>query len=306
MGIHNRDYFRDDAPRGSMPSAGGFSSDEWAVKWIIGLCCAAHLLQHMTGQMQGAGLSGGLTDLFELHLAGLRSLQVWRVVTYGLCHADPAHLIFNMIGVWVFGRMVERVYGSKETVAFFALAVAVSGLAHIAVSVSSSSIIHLVGASGGVFGLVVLGAMLYPRAAMQPFFLPFTIELRVIAALYVGFNVLQILTNQGGSVAHLAHLAGAAVGYIYYNSGIRLMPSGNRAGQHTSFSVGGAIAKLKPKKKPNPKHAPEVKLYEPPPEKLERDVDRLLDKINREGQDSLTPEEREILMKASESYRNRV
>jgi hypothetical protein len=49
-----------------------------------------------------------------------------------------------------------------------------------------------------------------------------------------------------------------------------------------------------------------VKLYEPPSEKLERDVDRLLDKINREGKDSLTREEQEILMKASESYRNRV
>ena len=66
------------------------------------------------------------------------------------------------------------------------------------------------------------------------------------------------------------------------------------------------FSKLKPKRKPDPRRAPEVKLYQPPTEQLERDVDRLLDKINREGKGSLTAEENEILMKASESYRNRV
>ena len=66
------------------------------------------------------------------------------------------------------------------------------------------------------------------------------------------------------------------------------------------------LSKFKPKRKPDPQNAPEVKLYEPPAEQLKRDVDRLLDKINREGKDALTQDEHEILMKASKSYRNRV
>jgi membrane associated rhomboid family serine protease len=306
MGIHNRDYFRDDEPRGAMPTSGGFSSDNWAVKWIIGSCVAMYFVQSATGQAMGGQLVGGMTNRFALDLQGLKDLQLWRVFTYGLCHANIGHLFFNMFGVWVFGRMVERVYGSKETLAFFGLAVGLSGLAQIGVSALSPVPTSVIGASGGVLGFVTLAAMNFPRMPMQLLFIPVPIELRWMAIGYVGLDMFQVLGSRGGNVAHFAHLAGAAVGVLYFMSGVRLLPGGNRLSRQTQFSIGDVVSKLKPKKKPNPKHAPEVKLYEPPSEKLERDVDRLLDKINREGKDSLTREEQEILMKASESYRNRV
>jgi membrane associated rhomboid family serine protease len=247
-----------------------------------------------------------MTDRFSLDLVGLQGLQLWRVVTYGLCHAHIQHLLFNMIGVWVFGRMVESVYGSRETLAFFGIAVALSGLSQIGVSAMLNAPSSVIGASGGVLGFVTLAAMNFPRIPMHLLFIPVPIELRWIAAAYVGMDLYQVAGSSSGNVANFAHLGGAAVGVLYFISGIRILPGGNRIGQTSGFSVGGVVSKLKPKKKPNSGHTPEVKLYEPPREKLKREVDRLLDKINREGKDSLTREEQEILMKASESYRNRV
>ena len=306
MGIHNRDYFRDDGPGGSMHSPAGFRPDNWAIKWIIGACVAMYFVQSATGQAIGGQLAGGITERLSLDLESLKSLQLWRIFTYGLCHADVRHLLFNMIGVWVFGRMVESVYGSRETLAFFGMAVGLSGLAQITVSAMSPIPTSVIGASGGVLGLVTLAAMNFPRMPMHLMFIPVPIELKWIAALYVGFDLFQVLSNSGGHVANFAHLGGAAVGVLYCMSGIRLLPGADRFGRQPQFSLSRVFSKLKPKKRPNPKHAPQVKLYEPPSEQLEKDMDRVLDKINREGRDSLTPEENEILMKASESYRNRV
>lgn len=309
MGIHNRDYFRDDdAPRGSMQPSRSFSQDGWAVKWIIGVCVATYFLQSATSAPAINGqLRGGITDLFALDLAGLRDFQLWRIFTYGICHAHIQHLLFNMIGVWVFGRMLETVYGSKETVAFFGLAVGLSGLAQVAVSAASSVPTSVIGASGGVLGCVTLAAMNFPRVPMHLMFIPVPIELKWIAVGYVGLDLYQVAGGSGGNVANFAHLGGAVVGVLYFLSGIRLLPTGSsQFGQRSQFSLAGVFSKFKPKRKPDPRRAPEVKLYEPPAEQLERDVDRLLDKINREGKDALTQDEHEILMKASESYRNRV
>lgn len=309
MGISNRDYYRDDDPRGPMQPSRGFRQDGWAVKWIIGVCIATYFLQSFTGQGMRGQLVGGITNLFSLDLPGLKSLQLWRVLTYGICHANLQHLLFNMIGVWVFGRMLEAVYGSKETLAFFGLAVGLSGLAQIAVSTASVVPVSVIGASGGVLGFVTLAAMNFPRVPMHLMFIPVPIELKWIAVGYVGLDLYQVAGNSGGNVANFAHLGGAAVGVLYFLSGIRLLRGGgNRFStqSQSAFSVAGVFSKLKPKRKPDPRRAPEVKLYQPPTEQLERDVDRLLDKINREGKGSLTAEENEILMKASESYRNRV
>jgi membrane associated rhomboid family serine protease len=309
MGIHNRDYFRDDEPRGPVQPAQEFRQDGWAVKWIIGVCVATYFLQSATGEVVRGQLHGGVTDLFSLDLAGLRDLQLWRIFTYGICHAHLQHLLFNMIGVWVFGRMLESVYGSKETLAFFGMAVGLSGLAQIAVSTASSVPISVIGASGGVLGLVTLAAMNFPRAPMHLLFIPVPIELKWIAVGYVGLDLYQVAGSTGGNVANFAHLGGAAIGVLYFLSGIRLLPRGGNgvsSKSQSKFSIASVVSKLMPKRKPDPRRAPEVKLYEPPDEQLKRDVDRVLDKMNREGKDSLTREENEILMKASESYRNRV
>ena len=204
-------------------------------------------------------------------------------------------LFFNMISLWVLGRMVESVRGSRETLWFFLSAVGISGLAQIFISWNTIPAIDLLGASGGVFGLIVLAAMHFPRTPMQLMFIPINIELRFMAILFLVLGFVFGANN----VAHTCHFAGAAFGVIYYLSGIRLSGSG-AAGSDSGQT--GWLAGIK-RHWSRPKG---VQLYEPPVENLDAEVDRILDKMNTRGKSSLTAKEQATLDKASQEYRKRV
>ncbi|MBI1312682.1 rhomboid family intramembrane serine protease [bacterium] len=316
MGIQNRDYIRDE-PTGGHYSAGGFGfggrSDAWAIKRIILACVAVFVLQNMfppsvRANSDGIQVARGLTGWLELNWAGLTHLQLWRILTYGFCHSTSglAHILFNMIGLWVFGRMVEGIYGSKETLAFFLATVGISGVTEVVVQHFAGVNPSVIGASGGVMGVLILTALHFPRMLMQIFPLPFTFELRWLAIGYVGIDVLRTIDG-GSNIASLAHLSGAAFGYIYFQSGLRL--TGGRAHQGRPSGLGNWLkSKLNRPAKPVRKAAQkDVRLYEPPsPDQLDAELDRILEKINRSGRDSLTAEENELLLKASERYKNRV
>ena len=202
------------------------------------------------------------------------------------------HLFFNMVSLWVLGRMVESVRGPRETLWFFLAAVGISGLAQIFISWNSEPAINLLGASGGVFGLIVLAAMHFPRTPMQLMFIPINIELRFMAILFLVFGVIF----GGAEVAHTCHFAGAAFGVVYYLSGVRL--SGSGSGSATTGWLAGLRRQWN-----RPKG---VQLYEPPVENLDAEVDRILDKMNTRGKSSLTAKEQATLDKASQEYRKRV
>jgi hypothetical protein len=115
-----------------------------------------------------------------------------------------------------------------------------------------------------------------------------------MAVFYVILDVTMVLTQHDSGVAHLAHLAGAGFGALYFTMGWRILPTSNRKQQS-----GGLLKKLTRSK---PKSNANVRLYEPPAKELDREVDRILDKMNREGKDSLTSDEEHVLMRASEKY----
>jgi len=296
MGISNRDYARDEPPTYS--GGGGFTpaNDEWAIRSIIITCVVVFFAQNLTN---------GLTSWLSLAWPGLAGFEVWRLVTYGFCHdtSGVGHLFWNMFGLWVFSRSLESIYGPRETLAFFLVAVAISGVVEVGVGRATGHPSAVIGASGGLMGFILLAAWHFPTRPIGLLFLPVTFELRWIAAAYVLMDVVQVMGEPDG-VAHLAHLSGGLVGFLYFQSGIRILPG--RSLTHRSQRPGGLqrfLRRMKPKRRARPG----VKLYEPPRgENLDREVDRLLDKINREGRESLTPEENEILLRASEKYRNRV
>lgn len=304
MGIYSRDYYRsDESNRSFQPVA----STEWGIKSLVILTVICFFLQNLTTERNPFGiLTGGVTDLLTLSLDHLQRWQLWRIVTYALCHADFGHLLFNMIGLWVFGRFAESVYGSRETVAFYLAAVAVSGLMEVGIRALPSETpdiaVHVSGASGGVVGLVTLGALLFPRMPMSIMFLPVQIEARWIAT---GFLVLDLFRVNSGShgIASYAHLSGAFAAGAYYVFQFRFFRN-RSSGQNT----GGWLKGLRRRFRSRPK----VKLYQPPDiddpvqlEAVKREVDRLLDKMNREGRNSLTPDEWKYLEQASPRYQRR-
>lgn len=296
MGIQNRDYYRDEIPPGYREGGFAGGSSDRTVRGLIIACALVFFAQNITAYRPGS-IASSAGDLLTLTVSDLQHWQLWRIFTYGFCHGSFMHLFFNMFSLWVLGRMVEGVRGSRETLSFFLAAVAVSGLAQIAWDWSSFPPINLLGASGGVFGLIVLAAMHFPRAPMQLMFLPMVIELRYMAVIFLVLGVFA-----GGSVAHVAHFGGAAFGAVYYLSGYRLFAGGPSSSRRES-GAGGWLSGLLQKRSRKPAG---VQLYEPPAENLDAEVDRILEKINEQGKSSLTSEEQATLDRASQEYRRRV
>lgn len=297
MGIQNRDYYRDETSPGYRDDGFAGGSSDRTVRGLIIACAIVFFAQNITAYQPG-NISSSVGDLLTLTVSDLQRWQLWRVFTYGFCHSSFMHIFFNMFSLWVLGRMVEGVRGSRETLSFFLAAVAVSGLAQLAWDWNSSRPINLLGASGGVFGLIVLAAMHFPRAPMQMMFLPIVIELRYMAIVFLVLGVFFAAED----VAHVAHFGGAAFGVVYYLSGYRLFAGGSSPRRRSSgLAAWFSGIKQKLKKKP-----PGVQLYEPPAENLDAEVDRILAKINEKGKSSLTAEEQATLGRASQEYRKRV
>jgi membrane associated rhomboid family serine protease len=281
MGISNRDYIRD-TPQPNY-SFGGTPSGLWAIKYLIIANVAVFLLQNMSPQV---------TNWLSLSLTDLKSFQVWRLVTYGFCHdvSGLTHLFFNMIVLWMFGRMVESIYGSKEFLSFYLVGVVISGLCHVGMQLGQGIPAGVVGASGGVMSVVFLTAMHFPRMKVY-LMLIIPVPLGVLAVGYAFFDLVGTFSPTGSNVAHAAHLGGAAFGvaYRYYNW--RVFPTISRLFSPMSFRL--------------PKRKSKVRLYTPPKKEMDDQVDAILEKIHRSGEASLTDKERKILMDASRQQRDK-
>jgi hypothetical protein len=191
-----------------------------------------------------------------------------------------------MLVLWMFGRHIEPIYGSREMLAFYLAGVVVSGLCHILISSAP-----VVGASGGVMAVVFLTAMHFPRMTVL-FMLVIPIELRWLAVLYAATDLLGAFNPRGSAIAHAAHLGGAAFGVLYKYNNWRIMGLVDRFRSALHFRL--------------PRSRPPVRVYRPPAEEnLDARVDAILEKISRQGEGSLTDREREILKDASRRYRNR-
>lgn len=137
--------------------------------------------------------------------------RVWTLLTSEFSHANPMHLLFNLLALWVFGRDVESVIGPMRFAMVYVLGGIAASSAHVVWNVLVSPGVPALGASGAVMAVAVLYGALFPtRTLMINFFLPVPAALAV--GLYVVLDVLGVLQG-GGSTAHAAHLGGAAVGF---------------------------------------------------------------------------------------------
>jgi len=218
----------------------------------------------------------------------------WRVITYGFCHdrASLLHLLFNMICLWMFGRLIEGIYGRREFLWIYLLGVVFSGVCHLAWQLASGgSVVPMVGASGGVMAIMVLSAVHFPKMKVLLMMI-IPVQLGALVVGLVALNVIMALGVFGGEshIAYMAHLGGAAFGFGYYRSGGRL--SALWAGLSGRFKFWRRRAVR-----------PSVRVYQPPVDGLDDQVDAILAKISREGEASLSDREREMLMEASRRKR---
>ncbi len=142
--------------------------------------------------------------------------HVWQLITYSFLHGSLLHLAFNMVAIWMFGAALEKRWGDLRYLLTYLLSVAVAAITQIAVS---GYFLHasgpVIGASGGVFGLLAAYAMYFPRRVIVIIFLPFIqIPARTFVLAYGIIELVLGVTNTAAGVAHFAHLGGLFGGWL--------------------------------------------------------------------------------------------
>ena len=136
--------------------------------------------------------------------------KIWQLITHMFMHAGLEHLIFNMIGLWVFGRFLENFWGPKRFLEFYLICGIAAGAAHLAIED-----VPAIGASGAVMGILVGFAYLFPNTSMMLLFFPVPIKAKYLALGMVAVDLFGGLSPQPGDrVGHWAHLGGAAAGFL--------------------------------------------------------------------------------------------
>lgn len=138
----------------------------------------------------------------------------WQVFTYGFLHADFSHLFFNMFAVWMFGTQLERTWGPNRFAVYYTTCVVGAAIIQILVQQIEGGIYPTIGASGGVFGLLLAYGAMWPRNKIFLLFLPVPIEARWFVLIYGAVELLFGVTRTMPGVAHFAHLGGMLFGAI--------------------------------------------------------------------------------------------
>jgi membrane associated rhomboid family serine protease len=137
----------------------------------------------------------------------------WQLLTYAFLHGGFAHLAFNMFGLYMFGSPLERVLGAGRFLVYYFACVVTAALTQLLVLAVSGEYIPTIGASGGVFGLLLGFAVLFPRQRIMLLIPPIPMSARTFAIVYA---VIELALGVAGSssVAHFAHLGGMVGGFF--------------------------------------------------------------------------------------------
>ena len=300
MGIYDREYYRGE---GTGPAwFGGVAS---ACKIIIAINVVVFLAErafHVDRLWIYDWLAASPEGIF-------RHGRVWQLLTATFLHSDIWHILGNMWFLWLVGREMEALYGTRDFTAFYLVAALVSTLGWAVIQALSPHPGVMLGASGAVMAVVTLYTLYYPRREILFFFIP--MPMWVVLGIYM---VLPFLNErQGGLVAYESHLTGAAFAFAFKQFDLRWsrlisgrlrrprlkivspvgfeQPRTRTPGQ--SWGLGEAVgAKV-----------PSVSIL--PEEQLDARLDEVLAKIAREGRSGLTDDDQRVLQEASRRARDR-
>jgi len=133
----------------------------------------------------------------------------WQLVSYMFLHGGLGHLFFNLFALWIFGQQIEAVWGTKRFVTYYFLCGIGAAILHMIVAPNP-----VIGASGGVFGILLAFGMLFPNREIFLLFPPIPIKAKWLVIGYGAFELFNGVTSTMSGVAHFAHLGGMVVGFI--------------------------------------------------------------------------------------------
>jgi membrane associated rhomboid family serine protease len=305
MGIHDRDYYRGET-QGSL----WLSGQAPACKAIIAANVVMLILQSMQGfdRPLDVWLEARSADVF-------RHGYVWQLLTATFLHANFLHMFWNMLFLWMVGRDMEALYGTRNFVVLYLSAGVTSTLGWAVMDYYAGGGHPMVGASGAVMAVVVVYALYHPRREVL-FFMVIPVEMWLLVTIYILSDVCRLLLpSPEEPIAVAAHLTGAAYGYVYKRFDLRwtrlvsgrlhrprlrvVMPEGRE-------SVAPRPATSSPTWSSAPaSSAKPAATAVLPQEQLDAKLDEVLAKIAREGPQHLTEEENRVLQEASRRARSR-
>ena len=273
-----------------------------------------------------------LNDLLGLHFFMAADFQVWQLLTYMFLHSGFTHILFNMFALWMFGVVIENVWGPKkflfyyiscgvgagimqEIAQFFSFYFTISaqdptvGFGELfAIGHQLSTQLNgwtTIGASGAVYAILLAFGMIFPNERIFIFPLPIPIKAKWFVMFYVAIDLFSAMSSSGDNVAHMAHLGGMLFGYLmirYWNN-------------HPTAGYGRSNGRQffdRLKENFEKRSQPKMKVHKGGTNDREDDwefnarkkqnqeeIDRILDKIRRSGYDSLTKEEKQKLFDSS-------
>jgi membrane associated rhomboid family serine protease len=196
------------------------------VKLLVLVCSAVFLVQTLADILFGPPATSWINHFFGLvPLGPIPGLRVWQPFTYIFLHGGLLHLLLNMLWLWMFGRELELVWGKRRFLNFFFLCGVGAGLIEMLVKAipmfwgERPSDVPTIGASGAIFGILMANAILFPDRRVWLFPLPVAIPMRPYVAVIGAIEFFFTLGAGGDKVAHLCHLGGMLVAYMYLRRG---------------------------------------------------------------------------------------
>lgn len=297
MAWHDRDYNQTPPQgaggfggfRGGGGGIGGRMGAASVVKWLMIINVVVFVWDPIfAGSQRGGAMALRQYAYFSVDKA-IYGGQVWRCFTYQFIHAGFMHILFNMIGLYFFGPMIERWWGSRRFLAFY-LFCGASGafVASLLGVIPGMNIMPaqaaLVGASGSLFGILVACAVLYPKMRVMLLFPPIPMSMRTMALAFLVIAALSVIAGSGNAGGEAAHLGGALLGFVLVKKPRWL----NWADRFSPSAIQDGVNKGRFERKRKRELAEQT------------EVDRILDKVREKGLGSLTRKEKKVLGEATE------
>ena len=140
--------------------------------------------------------------------------HIWQLLSYGFLHGNLNHIFFNMFGLWMFGRDIERMMGARRFLIYYLTCVIGAGIVQLTVAGTQGGIYPTIGASGGVFGILLAFAMEFPNRVIMLLFPPIPMKAKYFVLMYGLLELYLGLSGGAPGVANFAHLGGMFFGFM--------------------------------------------------------------------------------------------
>jgi membrane associated rhomboid family serine protease len=275
-------------------------------------------------KLQGMDLHG----LLGLHFFLASDFHVWQFLTYMFMHGSFMHILFNMFALWMFGGVIERVWGPQKFLFYYIVCGVGAGLVQELVQYAEYSIqgmaayqyvdaggvrmttdayINLwttIGASGAVYGILLAFGMLFPNERLFIIPFPFPIKAKWLIVGYVAIELFSAMTGPGDGVAHMAHLGGMLFGFLLIRHWQQHPGSSQRFGRSRGMEFFDNMKRKFEERQRSSRPAPDPRRetdeeFNARKRRNQEEIDAILDKIRKSGYDSLTKEEKQKLFEQS-------